>query len=83
MCYFSLETLLRIWQKGSIVRGKDPKLYRRDCYGNIMYWSSYGKFTKLGWNVDHSKPIAKGGTNHLNNLQPMNCFANCSKNAKY
>jgi hypothetical protein len=37
-------------------------------YGNEMYKPSYGKSSEMGWNVDHSKPQSKGGTDHLNNL---------------
>lgn len=48
-----------------------------------MYFHSYGKLSKLGWEIDHSKPVSEGGTNHLNNLQPMNWLANRSKSNKY
>lgn len=32
-----------VWDKASKVRGKDPDLYRKDKYGNQMYYHSYGK----------------------------------------
>ncbi len=73
----------QVWEKGKKVRGKDPDLYRRDKLGNEMYKPSYGKTSEKGWNIDHSKPQSKGGTDHLNNLQPMNSKANSSKNDKY
>lgn len=72
-----------VWEKGKTIRGKDPNLYRRDKEGNEMYKPSYGKFSEKGWNIDHSKPKDKGGTDHLNNLQPMNSKANSSKGNKY
>jgi hypothetical protein len=80
---FTKEELDRIWEKGKPIAGKDPDLYREDIYGNEMYKPSYGKMTQMGWNVDHSKPQSRGGTNHLNNLQPMNGRANSSKGNKY
>ena len=80
---YSKGRLDQIWDKGRIVRGKNPDLYRKDVYGNIMFKPSYGKTSAMGWNVDHSKPQAKGGTDHLNNLQPMNSRANCKKQDKY
>lgn len=83
MSSFSTTKLNQIWEKGSKIKGKDPNLYRRDAFGNEMYWHSYGKDSAMGWNVDHSKPISKGGTDHLNNLQPMNSSANKSKGNKY
>lgn len=71
-----------VWQKGKTVRGKDPDLYRKDIYGNVMYKSSYGKNSPMGWEIDHSKAQSKGGTDHLNNLQPMNTKANRQKGNK-
>ena len=75
--------LLLIWQKGRVIKGRNPNLYRCDCYGNIIYWHSYGQFTTMGWEVDHSKPKCEGGTDHLNNLQPMQTLANRVKSGKY
>ena len=83
MSKYSKDRLEQIWDKGQKIRGKDPNLYRKDIYGNEMYRHSYGMDTPKGWNVDHSKPVSKGGTNHLNNLQPLNSSANKSKGNKY
>lgn len=83
MSDFSQDRLEQVWDKGQTIRGKNPYLYRRDIYGNEMYKPSYGKTSEKGWEVDHSKPQSKGGTDHLNNLQPMNPSANRSKNDKY
>ena len=71
-----------IWEKGQKIRRKDPNLYRKDKFGNVMYRYSYGKVTPMGWEIDHSKPKSKDGTDHLNNLQPMNTSANRSKGNK-
>lgn len=73
----------KVWAKGQKVKGKNPKLYRKDKFGNIMFYHSYGKTTPMGWEIDHSKPKSKGGTDHLNNLQPMNTKANRQKGSKY
>ncbi len=71
-----------VWNKGQKVRGKDSDLYRKDKFGNTMYKPSYGKNSDMGWEIDHSKPQSKGGTDHLNNLQPMNTQANRQKSDK-
>jgi HNH endonuclease len=43
----------------------------------------YGNLTSpTGWEVDHSKAQAKGGTHHLNNLYPAHPRCNRSKGAK-
>lgn len=83
MSRYSTERLDQIWEKGETISGADPNLYREDKYGNKMYKHSYGKTSPMGWNVDHSKPQALGGTDHLNNLQPMNSRANSSKGKQY
>lgn len=72
-----------VWDKASKIRGKDSSLYRKDKFGNTMYYPSYGKNSGMGWEVDHSKPRAAGGTDHLNNLQALNTQANRSKGDKY
>ena len=71
-----------VWEKGQTIRGKDPDLYRKDRLGNIIYKPSYGKYSPMGWEIDHSKPQSKGGTHHLNNLQPLNTKANRQKGNK-
>jgi len=71
-----------VWDKGQKMRGKDPDLYRKDKLGNPMYKPSYGKSTSMGWEIDHSKAQSKGGTDHLNNLQPLNTAANRQKGDK-
>lgn len=83
MSTFNKDRLNQVWDKGQVIRGKNPDLYRRDIYGNVMFKTSYGKTSEMGWNVDHSKPQSLGGTDHLNNLQPMNSRANSAKGNKY
>lgn len=72
-----------VWSKSSKVRGKNPNLYRKDKLGNEIFYPSYGKNTQMGWEIDHSKPKSKGGTDHLNNLQVLQTNANRKKSDKY
>jgi hypothetical protein len=55
--------------------------------GNVVYYPSYGKKvrnTDLGWDIDHSKPLSSGGTNHPNNLQALQAYTNRHhKGSKY
>lgn len=73
----------QVWQKGKQVRGKDSNLYRRESNCNEIYCHSYGKNSAMGWEIDHSKPQSKGGTNHLNNLQPLKTSDNRREGNKY
>jgi len=43
--------------------------------GKKLSFSNYHRLGRTGaWEVDHSVPVAKGGTDHLNNLFPA-CIA--------
>lgn len=72
-----------VWGKGKKIRGKNPNLYRKDDLGNEIYYPSYGKNSEKGWEIDHSKPKKRGGTDHLNNLRPLQTNANRKKGDKY
>jgi len=66
------------WDNAPKVRGKDPELYRRDAYENVLYRHSHGKDTQMGWNIDHIKPQSKGGSDNPRNLQILQSAKNKS-----
>lgn len=48
-----------------------------DKFDNIIKLTDYGKHgKKYGWDIDHSNPVSNGGTDHRNNLQPLQSFYN-------
>ena len=69
----------KAWENAAIIRGKNPDLYRKDPYGNVMYKPSYGKGSQMGWDVDHITPTSKGGSDGTRNLQALNSSVNRSK----
>ena len=72
-----------VWNKGTIIPGLDPNLYRKDTCNARMHRWSYGETTTYGWEIDHIKPVSKGGTDHLLNLQPMQWQNNRIKSDSY
>ncbi len=68
---FDLATVQAVWEKGQTVAGYNPNLYRKDACGAWVHRWSYGQTTQCGWEVDHVRPVAGGGTDHLTNLQPL------------
>lgn len=81
---FSESAKLAVWNKGNEVPGYDRTRWRYDVCGNPINWFEYGNTqSKNGWEIDHIKPIAKGGTDDLSNLQPLQWETNRSKSDTY
>ena len=79
---FSGQTIEAVWQKGQAASG-DSSL-KKDTCGAKMQRQMYGKTSStFGWEVDHIKPVALGGSDHIDNLQPLQWENNRFKSDKY
>ena len=73
---FELDTKDKVWAKRTLhpTWGNN---WGYDKYGHLIKYEEYGKASKkYGWDIDHSKPVAKEGSDNLNNLQPVQSYYN-------
>ncbi len=67
-----------VWQMAALSREFPP--LRVDCFGALMFEHGYGATSsKLGWEIDHRKPVLEGGGDGLENLQPLQWQNNRTK----
>ncbi|MDA8333673.1 MAG: HNH endonuclease [Peptococcaceae bacterium] len=71
------------WEKAIPIPGENPDVWRKDSYGNTIRRSSYRTQGDYGWELDHKKPQAKGGSNSSRNIQPLHWRENREKSDKY
>lgn len=60
-----------VWDKGAVAAGYDPRFVRKDACGVLIERSKYGETSTYGWEIDHMIPVALGGPDSLQNLQPL------------
>ena len=83
------QTKLAVWNKGSIVPDKDgnhwdPSEWRYDIYGKPIRYSEHGNTnSNVGWEIDHTIPVSRGGTDNIDNLQPLQWENNRAKGDNY
>ena len=78
------ETLkLAVWQKGKVVSTHDEDVYRNDICGSWMQYDQHGEEGDYGWEIDHINPVANGGSDDLDNLQPLQWRNNRRKGDTY
>ncbi len=67
-----------VWQKRRPVPGYPS--YGMDSCSALIERSRHGDTTsQYGWEIDHIKPVAQGGTDDLWNLQPLQWENNRAK----
>ena len=77
---FSDETIQRVWEKGTVVPTFNSDEWRKDQCGAWIGRKYYGdRDSDYGWEIDHIKPVADGGTNLLSNLRPLQWENNAEK----
>jgi 5-methylcytosine-specific restriction endonuclease McrA len=71
------------WERAQTIRGRNPDTWRRDEAGNIIRYGSYGTTGEYGWEIDHRKPVSRGGSEDPRNLRALHWQENREKSDKY
>ena len=81
---FSDDEIQKVWNKAKKIGGEDASVYRQDYAGVWIKRDEYvTKDSTLGWDIDHRKPVAKGGSDDLTNLDPIQWNNNRTKRDDY
>jgi hypothetical protein len=78
---FSKATIRAVWKKAIVDPGYT--IFKKDRCGATIKRDDYGKTQIYGWEIDHIKPVAKGGTDDLGNLEPLHWENNRHKADDY
>lgn len=73
-----------VWNKAKTIQNMDSTMWRKDPIDALIRWDNFGDTSSdFGWEIDHKKPLAKGGSNNLANLEALQWKNNLIKGDDY
>ena len=77
------ELIKELWNKGRVINGLNPDVYRKDACGALIMRDKFGMENPFGWVIDHIFPVNLGGDDHMDNLRPLHWRNNLNKDDDY
>lgn len=76
---FSKHVRDEVWKRSTQTPARHGST-AKDCQGRLMKYEIYGNpNSRYGWEIDHKRPVSKGGSDRLTNLQALNHESNRKK----
>jgi hypothetical protein len=77
---YTKQEIISVWKMATTAQGYNPDFVRRDRCGALIQLNQHGnRQSDYGWEIDHVKPTAKGGSHTYQNVQPLHWHNNSSK----
>lgn len=62
-------TIVEVWRKA--IPYKRFELYKKDCYGSIIFFDDYGIKSENGWVIVNVKSLSESEADAIENLIPL------------
>ncbi|AHK22446.1 HNH endonuclease signature motif containing protein [Candidatus Hepatoplasma crinochetorum] len=73
---FTINKRLDVWNNDPNCKGRKNC---KDLFGREIKLDHYNLKDQYGWTIDHVKPLAFGGGDEIENLQPLHWKSNLEK----